>query len=1161
MKRTRRRPELQVEELEPRILFSADGAALLSADPADPAPLVRSLDAYGSPAPAGDIAADPVIPTSVQDHSRRRELAIVDRGVAGHEQLVAALQSDPSRSLEVVELDPATDGIAQISRALRGREGISAVHIISHGANGEVQLGATTLGFDGLIDNAAAIRRWGDALSDDADLLLYGCDISADADGRLLIEALSRLTGADVAASNDLTGSAALGGDWRLEAATGAIETAELFGDGEPAGWTGVLDLNPQAAEWQVGRLPGVTGNPGVDGKAAVATNASEDSLVVWVDSSTSSIMGRLYGASGPQGSAFQINQTTAGGPNSPAVTLDPGGGFRVAWSASDGSGQGVYLRLYDAWGNALTSEVRPYSSVSGDQTDPALSSLGSSGVITWTSSNGGLGVIKGRRFDIAGNFIGSEFTLPAPLQVSYEQSHSSVSVNASGDFVVAWEESNGELRAQRYSAAGALVGSTLSMATASGEAPSVTYFDDGEFVVAWQGQDGSGSGVFVRAFDNSGNGGSEVRANIGTAGAQQRPAVVRTSASTFAVAWQSDASGAEDVVVREFSKTAGISAVTGEIALATSTNGARTDPALAPVSAGGSLQAVWTGDQNGTADVYLRTLSRATPVLVDTTSDAADGNTSSIAALLASRGADGRISLREAILAANATTNSSGADVIEFAIPLSDPGYNAGTNTFTLNVSNLPTITDRVILDATTQATFLGVSPGLLGTGGTVGVDGLTLSKVIRPMIELDFGTAGGGTAGISVSASASVIRGFALVGNVGYGIALSSIAEYTLIEGNVIGSGAAAFTDPGTAKRMDRNIYTSNTDSVVIRNNLLGYSRHFGIDLGSDGVSGSDRALVENNEIRGASLGNVTLDPIYLNGVDDIVRGNLVIDSPGSGIDLQWGTTNALLQNNTIDNVGTGSGSEGHAVWLAGSGTATIDRNIIRNGPAAAIKVSPGANGVITRNALYGNSGLGIDLISDANEATGAVTANDAGDGDSGGNGLQNFPVLMGVTRIGTQAIFDGALNSTANTTFRLEFFASPSADASGYGEGQTYLASTTVTTAGDGNAVFSFSASGLPVSGGQFITATATRMSGATAVATSEFSLAIVATTLNQPPQLNAAASPTLGSVLEGATNPSGVTVASLVVDGSITDADGAAVEAIAVTALDTSLGTWQ
>jgi len=62
-------------------------------------------------------------------------------------------------------------------------------------------------------------------------------------------------------------------------------------------------------------------------------------------------------------------------------------------------------------------------------------------------------------------------------------------------------------------------------------------------------------------------------------------------------------------------------------------------------------------------------------------------------------------------------------------------------------------------------------------------------------------------------------------------------------------------------------------------------------------------------------------------------------------------------------------------------------------------------------------------------------------------------------------------------------------------------------------------------------------------------------------NRAPVLDATANPTLGSLLEGATNPSGISVAAMVVNGSITDADGAAVEAIAITALNSSLGTWQ
>jgi len=99
--------------------------------------------------------------------------------------------------------------------------------------------------------------------------------------------------------------------------------------------------------------------------------------------------------------------------------------------------------------------------------------------------------------------------------------------------------------------------------------------------------------------------------------------------------------------------------------------------------------------------------------------------------------------------------------------------------------------------------------------------------------------------------------------------------------------------------------------------------------------------------------------------------------------------------------------------------------------------------------------------------------VTANDDGDGDSGPNNLQNFPVLTSAT-IGSTTI-EGTLNSTPDTEFRLEFFANSTCDPSGHGEGERFLGSTTVMTDGDGDA--SFSVTFPETVPGEFITATAT------------------------------------------------------------------------------------
>ncbi|WP_374682213.1 DUF4347 domain-containing protein, partial [Accumulibacter sp.] len=230
----RQRPSL--EELEPRILFSADAAAgLLAADHFDDRAEVRSLDA--SPAAATQVAQ------SSAEQARSHELAFIDQRVPDYQLLVDDLvgQNDGSRQIEIFLLDPNRDGVEQISEVLRQRHDISAVHLISHGADGQVELGSGALNFDSLLKQATQIRGWGSALSEDADLLIYGCDVAATADGQGLLKALSRLTGADVAASTDPTGSGLLGGNWDLEFNAGTIEAQLAPSTQAQRQWAGLL--------------------------------------------------------------------------------------------------------------------------------------------------------------------------------------------------------------------------------------------------------------------------------------------------------------------------------------------------------------------------------------------------------------------------------------------------------------------------------------------------------------------------------------------------------------------------------------------------------------------------------------------------------------------------------------------------------------------------------------------------------------------------------------------------------------------------------------------------------------------------------------------------------------------------------------------------------
>ncbi|MEW8048125.1 MAG: DUF4347 domain-containing protein, partial [Candidatus Thiodiazotropha sp.] len=241
----RRRPKkrsnaLVCEELEPRLLLSADLVGIaVDLAPNDAEPEVEKADVQ-----AIEAALQVGSPSQVGEHdSPTVELVIIDPATPDYQSLVDDLisQNGNGRSFEIVLLDTAGNGIEQISDILSAYQDLDAVHILSHGSDGGIQLGDAYLNLDSLSANAGAIESWRDAFSEEGDLLIYGCDLAAGEDGRSLVEALARLTGADVAASDDITGHETLGGDWDLEHAEGVIETEVAVSEEGQRNWSGIL--------------------------------------------------------------------------------------------------------------------------------------------------------------------------------------------------------------------------------------------------------------------------------------------------------------------------------------------------------------------------------------------------------------------------------------------------------------------------------------------------------------------------------------------------------------------------------------------------------------------------------------------------------------------------------------------------------------------------------------------------------------------------------------------------------------------------------------------------------------------------------------------------------------------------------------------------------
>ncbi|MGL6047628.1 MAG: DUF4347 domain-containing protein, partial [Vogesella sp.] len=241
-----RQPSLFVEQVEPRLLLSADGLVL------PPTPQQQNHEAIVVPQ---DLLLGQFAGSLAGQHAALRqtvnEVVFVDPAVQDYEQLLAQVVSRPDEGrapgqLEVVVLDASRDGLEQMSGWLRQYQGIRAVHVISHGSEASLQLGSSVLDDMNLAERADTLLGWRSALASGADVLLYGCDVAKGSRGAAFVEALSRVVGADVAASDDRTGNLAQGADWLLEMATGQLQVLPLFAM-STLDYLGVLASHPVA--------------------------------------------------------------------------------------------------------------------------------------------------------------------------------------------------------------------------------------------------------------------------------------------------------------------------------------------------------------------------------------------------------------------------------------------------------------------------------------------------------------------------------------------------------------------------------------------------------------------------------------------------------------------------------------------------------------------------------------------------------------------------------------------------------------------------------------------------------------------------------------------------------------------------------------------------
>ena len=488
--------------------------------------------------------------------------------------------------------------------------------------------------------------------------------------------------------------------------------------------------------------------------------------------------------------------------------------------------------------------------------------------------------------------------------------------------------------------------------------------------------------------------------------------------------------------------------------------------------------------------------------------------------------------SLRWAILQVNADTS---LDTIQFDIP------GAGVQSIQLT-SPLPALVNSVVIDGTTQPNYQGVplieldgsnagsGNGLVISGGGSTVKGLAIVGFSGSAIVLESlggdsleqnylgvaastGQATPNGEGISVSGSSNNTIGSTasgagnlISGNSTNGIDInngSGPAIDNQVMGNLIGttaSGLAALANGGDGILIDGATSTqigfpsSNFSNVISGNSGAGIevtSAASGTSILNNaiGVGGDGDTLVGNSGdgiLVDGALGAIV-------GGSETNQANVIGGNEQNGIETTDGSGAILVEGNFIGTDSTGRSlnlrNRENGIELASSsntigGTgASVANTIDFNGGGqvgSGVQLVGSANqNEILSNSIYGNAGLGINLGD-------GPTPNHA-PGTPGPNDYQNYPTLSSSQSDGSSiTTINGSLYSIANTTFLIQFFASPTAGQDGYGEGQNLIGAATVQTDANGNVTFSVS---IPAgtAAGQCISATATDPDGNT----SEFS----------------------------------------------------------------------
>jgi parallel beta-helix repeat protein len=1064
------------ELIEPRLLYSADLAAMDSIAPCPPTPLLQTQRL-----------------TSTAEQRESLELVVIDAKVADASALIAdiAAQKQNGRNIELLYIADDEDGVRAVSDRLLtlAEQGfaVSAIHIVSHGSDGEFDLGNQRV-------NEALLRRatpllsaWSDSLTANADILSYGCNFADSEKGISFAKNLAAITGADIAGNSDNTGDLALGGDWLLDFSTGAVEAKLAISESTQNQWHHLLALDtigtpslantvsadPQSTGLSIDTSIATAESTGGD---KIAVDAAGNYVVVWIDSDDAKI--RFFNANDTPRTPNAYTLPKVSNPGAVqrqvAVAMNASGETVVVWSEGTGSASSIYaLRISSTGFAAAPIPVR-----SGDQAMKPAVAINDAGefVVAWQEKFSSQGTdVLAQAYNSSSIALGGPLKLNASLDSS-DQTRPSVAI-AGSTAVVAWHDSSNDsimfktvtvISNVAYFGVETQANATTGSVFVHG-APDVAINHDSKIVLTWQGFEATKLRTYYSVFQTPTlytlvppQVFPETRVNPTSVDFQSLPKVAIADSGEFVIIQQSLGPADPDglgVLARSFSANNTPTAATETPVNYVSGNSAYTagnQSAPAIAWRNGNIITAWTSAQNGNDDVFTRQLQLTTQhtFIVDTTYDVIDPY-------------DGLTSFREAVIAANATANQgSTPDNIFFRI--------AGGQDHLLTLNNaLPPIVESVKIDGFTQNLF---------NGGTITiVDQSTAFATLQLSRDL----------GASLNSSGSTITGITIRSVIGSAIlietSLNTIIRNTLQQSQSSGIVISGFyySDAGQNTIESNVIYQNNGAGIsiinsadnLILNNTVSQNYGNGIALNSVGTGQHSRHNTIAGNVIGGNANGIQLNSE--NTSENQIIGNYIgVDKLGNNI--------GNLNNGISFSFGAASNSVG--------GIDVLDTNTIAyNGEyginvAASVSGTP-SNNHLLRNSLYANTNGGINIAAQE---------------------IINAPLLIAITQDGISTNIVFQYQGAPNSYYRLEFFYSVPDGTYGFGVAKTFLGSINIQTDSAGlsetRTTFSVAA---PVGSKVTATATATDPSysqfGSTSNISNPFSVGMWRTVAeNQSPQ---------------------------------------------------------